>query len=218
MPGRWVVSGVFLAGLACAGGPLAPPGDGGGGGGGGGAVTISADVSPGVTGMSVEITAPDLADTMLRNISIVGGVASGTLTLPAGGERTITVRAYDNRAIETHRGSATVDVLEGGNLTLEIVLDPLAGDVPIVVDVSSYVVTLAPDSGEIVVGENLALDVTVRDGTGAVANPAIGWGSTDQSIARVDTEGVVTGIAAGRATIVANYRGTVALATVVVAP
>jgi len=47
---------------------------------------VRADVSaaPGVASLVVEVTAPDIATPLVFNIPIAGGVATGTITLPAG--------------------------------------------------------------------------------------------------------------------------------------
>lgn len=181
-------------------------------------VSFAAAVTAAVSQVSVEISASDLPVPHTVNVAIVGGVASGTVTLPAGTARTITVRAYDAQAIETHRGQATIDVLEGTNVALSVTLEPLTGDVPFAIDLASYVVTLTPSAVQVAIGAQLQLSVTVSDALGPIASPVIGWGSTVPDIAPVDINGVVTGVAPGTATIVANYRGTVALATATVTP
>src|SRR3989475_5482034 len=84
-----------------------------------------------VATMVVEVTAPDIATTLVFNISVTDRVALGIITLPAGSDRTITMRAYDAGGVETHSGAVTVAVQRGANPTIAIMLMPLAGDVPI---------------------------------------------------------------------------------------
>src|SRR5207245_905671 len=88
-----------------------------------------------VASIVVEVTAPDLPTPVAFNIPIVNSFASGTITLRAGSDRTITMRAYDAGAVETHRGSATIDVHAGTKVTIPLVLMPLTGDAPIDVTV-----------------------------------------------------------------------------------
>ena len=84
-----------------------------------------------VATLVAEVTAPDIATTLIFNIPIAAGVASGTIDLPAGSNRSIAIRAYDAGGVETHNGSVTVSLQPGANPTIAIVLTPLTGDVPI---------------------------------------------------------------------------------------
>ena len=93
---------------------------------------LRADVSgTAVATIVVEVTAPDIAPALLFNIGIAGGVAAGTITIPAGADRTITIRAYDAGGIQTHSGSVTLNIQPGPNPSIAIQLTPLAGDTPI---------------------------------------------------------------------------------------
>lgn len=54
-------------------------------------------------------------------------------------------------------------------------------------------------------GQSLALTATVVNGTGAeLENQAVGWATSDNTVATVDAAGVVTGVALGTATITAS--------------
>jgi uncharacterized protein YjdB len=80
-------------------------------------------------------------------------------------------------------------------------------------------VQLAPTPASIVVGGTQALTATVRDSTGAVITPApsLTWTSSQNTIATVSATGVVTGVAAGSATITARtLNGVTGTATVTV--
>src|SRR2546427_11147420 len=95
-------------------------------------LVVRADVSAAaVASLVVEVTAPDITTLLVFNIPIAGGVATGTITLTAGSNRTITMHAFDAGGVETHRGSATVTIVAGTNPIISLVLVPLAGDVPI---------------------------------------------------------------------------------------
>lgn len=59
-------------------------------------------------------------------------------------------------------------------------------------------VTVSPSSASIPVGSTRALTATVSPGN---AGATVTWSSTNQSVATVSTSGVVTGVAAGSATI-----------------
>src|ERR1700704_3142928 len=82
-----------------------------------------------VATLVVEVSAPDIAPPLVFNITITAGVALGTVTVQAGSNRLITMRAFDTGGVETHRGSVTVTILPGTNPVISLMLAPLAGDV-----------------------------------------------------------------------------------------
>ena len=75
----------------------------------------------------VEVTAPDIPTPLAFNIPAVNGVASGTITVPAGANRSIALRAYDAGGVVTDTGSATLNIQPGTNPTISILLTPVAG-------------------------------------------------------------------------------------------
>jgi hypothetical protein len=83
-----------------------------------------------VNTLVVEVSAPDISPSLIFNIPASGGTASGTISMPAGSARTVTIRAFDAGAIETHRGSKTIDVHPGANPSISISLIPIAGNQP----------------------------------------------------------------------------------------
>ncbi len=181
-------------------------------------LTVSAQVGDRVAAVSVEVSAPDIRTPIVANIPVTDGVASGTVTVPAGSDRLTTVHAFDDNAIETHRGAKTVNLKEGDNQVVEIALDPLTGQEPIVATVATYTVTLEPADTAIDVLETAQLSATVTDAAGQVVqNPALDWGSTNPVVAGVDGNGLVTGGHAGVTSIVVTYLGVVATTRVVVA-
>jgi Tol biopolymer transport system component len=181
-------------------------------------LTISMQVTGGVTAVSVEISAEDIPTPIVANIPVSNGIASGTVTVPAGSNRLITVHAFDDHAIETHRGSKTVNVVAGQNLVVEITLEPLSGEQPIVATVGTYVVTIEPADASIDALESVQFTATVTDvSQQVVQDPVLYWGSLNPVVAEVDQAGLVTGGHAGVTTIVVNYLGIAAAAEVVVA-
>ena len=81
-------------------------------------------------------------------------------------------------------------------------------------------ITVVPLSMEVAAGATGALDAEVKDEAGNVLrNRRIVWASANPHIATVSENGIVTGVAAGRADIAATSEGKTATATVtVVAP
>lgn len=163
--------------------------------------------SPELSTLVVQVTAADLSSPLLFNLDFADGTASGTIRVPAGPDRTITVSAYDAAGIETHRGQATTDVATGSNPPLVISLLPVSGDQPIDVVVGDVFVAVAPDTLPLTVGGTGQLTASITDGSGNPVDGAVVWATTDASVATVDTAGLVTAVAAGSAQILASFGG-----------
>ena len=86
-------------------------------------------------------------------------------------------------------------------------LDDLEEDdlTPPVVPAESVTITSNSTTNEITVNETLELSATINP-YGAIGT--IVWSSSDEEVATVDENGVVTGVAAGEATITATVQGT----------
>src|SRR2546425_1976453 len=173
---------------------------------------VRADLSgTSVATIVVEVTAPDLPTPVVFNIPIADGVASGTITLRAGSHRTITMRAYDAGGVETHRGSATIDIQPGANPTISIVLQPLTGDVQIDVTLGSFSVTVTPDASTLTVGETVTLTASIRDANGNPLAGQVGWATLAPGVATVFSTGQQTGrmtaTGVGTATVMATFAG-----------
>src|SRR6266550_5793986 len=148
---------LVLLGTACAERPVGP-------GAGLGELQINAVVnSPTVSTLAVTVTAADLSDPFVFNFELVNGTATGTITVPAGGRRTITVRAYDVSGTETHEGQVLVNIRPGPNPAVRITLRPLNGQQPIEITLGSFTVTVSPTARTLDVGQTLQLTATVTD-------------------------------------------------------
>jgi hypothetical protein len=177
-------------------------------------VTLSIANTPAVRAVVVEISAPDIDPTIVVNLIVdtVAQTASGTLTIPAGSARTITVRAYDAGGIETHQGSVTIDVTEGVLPSVTITIMPLNGTVPITVQIGAITISVAPAVDTVGVGDTLRLSAVVSDTNGVVLPVSVTWASLNPTLATVDTAGLVTAWGAGTVGIVASYAGVAAWA------
>jgi glucose/arabinose dehydrogenase len=182
---------------------------------------VRADVAAvAVASLVVEVTAPDITTPLAFNIPITNGVAAGTITIPAGSSRTITMHAFDAGGVETHRGSVTVTIQPGTNPLISIVLTPLAGDVPINATLGSFTVRVAPAADTLVVNGTVALAATILDANGSpVAQPVV-WATLDPGVATVASTGdrtaQVTAVAPGTTTVVASFGGSGGPAALVV--
>ena len=183
---------------------------------------LRADLSgTAVATIVVEVTAPDIAPALLFNIGVAGGVAAGTITIPSGADRSITIRAYDAGGVQTHSGSVTVNIQPGVNPSIAIRLTPLTGDTPIQVTLGSFVVTVTPAAGSMLVGDTIGLTATILDANGLPVTGQIVWGVLAPQVASVVSTGAQTGrvtaIRPGRTTVVATYGGTAGPVSVAVA-
>ena len=80
-------------------------------------------------------------------------------------------------------------------------------------------ITLSPQTLTLGVGSSVALNVELLDGAGQPANAgAVFWSSSDATIARVSSSGLVTALVPGVVQISATVQGKSAVANVVVAP
>lgn len=184
-------------------------------------LAVSANLSgTAVTMVVVEVTAPDIPAKLVFNISVASGVASGSITIPAGSNRTITLRAFDAGGIETHRGSTTMSIQSGTSATLSITLIPLTGNLPITVTIGSFVVTVAPNSAPLQLSgvTTVQLGATIKDSQGNTVSAVVTWATDDPGVANVSSTGLVTATGSGTTTISAVYLGVSGTSTITVTP
>jgi hypothetical protein len=182
---------------------------------------VRADVSgTAVATVVVEVTAPDLPTPLVFNIPIAAGVASGSITVPAGSNRTIALRAYDAGGVQTNGGSTTLNIQPGSNATLSIVLTSLTGDLPITATLGTYVVAVTPSAAALHLAGPATVQLTVAM-TDALGNPATGvvaWATRNPGVAVVGSTGLVTATGVGTTTISAVFQGATGVATITVTP
>jgi alpha-tubulin suppressor-like RCC1 family protein len=165
----------------------------------------------------VRVTAADIPTPLVFNLTVTNGTAAGTIKVPPGPARMIAVTAMDADGNTTHDGSVTTDVKPGQNPPVVVHLVPRSGQVPITVTFGNHGVVVKPVSASIDAGAQVQLAVTVTDVDGqVVANPAVEWATTDPAVAMVSGSGLVSGLVAGTATILATYEGVAGLSAVTV--
>ena len=184
---------------------------------------VTADLSAAaviVATVVVEVTAADIATPLVFNLPIVGVTASGTITVPAGLQRTLTMRAFDDQGVETHSGSGTLDVVAGTTATVSVTLDELTGDLDITVTLGSLSISISPATHTFNVGETVDLTATITDGP---PGAEVAWAVLDPAVASVvvlgppaDNVGRVTAEGSGTTDIIATFGGAGGSATVTV--
>lgn len=183
------------------------------------ALRLTADVrGTSVNQLVVTVTASDLPSSLVFNIEVINGTASGTLRLPPGLARTIVVEAFDASNAVTHDGSATVDVRPGQNPPVSILLRPRAGQVPIVVTIAEITVQVTPNAATLNVGSTVQLTATILGPNNEVLTGPITWATTNPALAKVDQQGLVTALAPGQLTVVAVSGGVAGVSQIAVLP
>ena len=168
----------------------------------------------------VKVTAADIPTPLVFNIPVASGVASGTITLPAGSNRTIALRAYDAGGVETHNGSTTVNIHPGANATISITLIPETGSVPVTVTLGTFSVSVQPTSFSLRPGDTATITATILDGNGNPVLDQVVWASTAPTAGSVvstsQRTGRITGVGSGQTTVIASYGGAAGAAGVTV--
>jgi len=176
--------------------------------------------STAVATVVVEVSAPDITTPLVFNIPVAGNVASGTITIPAGSNRTVAIGAFNASGVETHSGSTTITVQAGTNPSVSITLTPLTGDVPIQATLGSFTITVTPNPTPLSLGTTPTAQLTavVRDAQNQPVIATVSWATHDPGIASVSTAGLVTAVGAGQTNIFATFQGAVGSAAITVAP
>jgi uncharacterized protein YjdB len=155
----------------------------------------------------VEVTAADIPSTLVFNLQVQNGTASGTIKMPSGDDRTITVKAFDSSGQITHEGSVTLDVDNGQNPPVNITLGPRSGHVPVTVTLGDHSVVVSPSSATVAAADSVQLTATVTGADGGTLNVQVDWATLNPAVATVSSTGWVRGVTAGQVQIVATYSG-----------
>jgi len=124
-----------------------------------------------------------------------------------------------NSAIASVNGSGLVSgVAAGGPVTMTATSEGQSGTATVTVTVAPVAaVTVTPSSGTVAIGQTVQLTATPRDASGnPLTGRAIGWSSSDNTIATVSSTGLVTGVVAGAVTITATSEGQSGTASITV--
>jgi uncharacterized protein YjdB len=158
-------------------------------------VTLSG-TSVAVTGVSMSPTTASVA---------VGATASLTATVAPSNATNQTVSwSSNNTSVATVNASGVVTGVAAGTATITVTTQDGNKTATCAVTVISTVVpvtsvSLSPTSTSIVVGATTTLTATVAPSN--ATNKTVSWASSNTSVATVSSSGVVTGVAAGTATI-----------------
>src|SRR5213596_2249200 len=138
----------------------------------------------------------------------------------------------DNAAVATVNASGLVTGAAAGAATVTAMSESMIGSAAVTVAPANAAVasvTVSPATASVTAGQTAQLTATPQDASGtALTGRVVTWGSSNTAIATVNGSGLVTGMAAGSATITATSEGqsgsaaltvtTVPVASVVVSP
>ena len=128
------------------------------------------------------------------NPAVAAVSASGAVTAVAAGSATVTA------TVEGKTGTAAVAVTAA-----------------VVTPAPVATVSVTPGSAALVVGGGALLSASARDAAGnALTGRAVAWSTSNAAVATVSASGMVTGVAAGSATITATVEGKTGTASVTV--
>lgn len=206
---RYLAVIVAAALTACADHPTMPAHDAPG------EFVISANVygTP-IATLAIIVTASDIAPPLAFNITQSGGTASGTIKIPPGSARTITIYAFNAAGDTTHDGSRTIDVRPGQNALVSMALVSRAGHVPINVVLGPVNILITGGLSPLVPGETVQLTATLTAPDGFPIAQSPQWASTNPAAFTVSATGLVNAVGDGSGLVVATYAGVAAWTSV----
>ena len=164
----------------------------------------SVDVSPASAGLSIGRTS---------QLSATPRDASGN---PLSGR--VVTWSSNASGVATVSANGLVTAVAAGSATITATSEGQSGTATITVNaVPVASVSVSPASGSIFAGKTIQLSATTKDSAGNVlAGRGVTWTSSATSVATVSSSGLVTGVAAGSATITATSEGQSGTATITV--
>jgi uncharacterized protein YjdB len=179
-----------------------------------GTAAITVTVPP-VASVVVSPSGPSIPMTTTRQLSATLRDAAGNVLTGR-----VVTWSTSNSAIADVNATGLVTGVAVGSATITATSETITGSTTATVTpVPVATVTVAPTPASVVGGQTVQLTATTRDASGNVlTGRAVGWSSANQSIARVNSTGLVTGVAAGTTTMTATSEGRTGTAQVNVSP
>jgi len=121
-----------------------------------------------------------------------------------------------NNSVATITGDGTMTAITAGSTTISAASEGKTADFPAVVSRASIAtIAVAISPSQLSSAQSVQAVTTVTDSTGKpVTDAALIWTTTDQAVARVDGNGIVTAVGAGAARIDARAEGILGSANV----
>lgn len=191
-----------------------------------GSAVIQAEVEGKQAQATVRVDAPQLSALEVRPTSATLEV-DDTIRLAAIGRTEEGDEVHGLPVEWTTENDGVVAVDEGGRVEavspgearVRASFEGSTGEARIAVNVPPAAsVRVEPSSASLMVGTTTRLEATARDARGRVVEKAITWSSNNASLATVNDDGVVTGVAPGTTFIVARTEGVRDSAAIIVTP
>ena len=117
--------------------------------------------------------------------------------------------ASDNTSVATVDGNGLVTAVAVGSATITATSEGKSGTSAVTVTtVPVASVTVSPSPASVQLGSTVQLTATPKDANGnPLSGRVVTWSSNNTAVARVNSSGLVTGVAAGTATITATSEG-----------
>src|SRR5207253_2228205 len=170
---------------------------------------------------SAAVTVVDPAPLPVASVSVapssvtvtVGGAVSLVATLKDANGNTLAGRAItwasNNAAVAAVSGTGVVTAAAAGSATITATSEGQSGSATVsvtIVPVAS--VSVSPATASVQTGQTVQLTATPKDASGgALSGRTVTWASSNAAVATVSGTGLVTGVAAGSATITATSEG-----------
>lgn len=195
-------------------------------------------VAPGTVNVSATLLGQSAAVTLTVlavPVSVVS-VTPATATLIAGGTQQLTASARDSAGtvltgrpvtwstnaptVATVSATGLVTAVGPGTATITATSEGKSATAAITVLPPIATVSVTLGSSSVGIGQTVNATVALRDAAGnLLTGRQVTWGTTNPTIATVSSEtGIITGVAAGAATITATSEGKIGSATIAVMP
>ena len=145
---------------------------------------------------------------------------SATVSDQFGATMTTTVTwATSNQQVATVTDAGLVTAVTNGSATVTATAGAASASAAVTVQQAVASLVIEPESVTLILGETLALVVTIEDGLGnEIEEASVSWSSTDAKVVSVTGDGILLGLAPGVATVTATAQGVSGSATVTVEP
>ena len=158
-----------------------------------------------------------VAGDVMQYNAVVKDTAGRTLTTLVG--RSLSTQS-NNTPVATLTTVGVVNAIAQGVAVLVLTVDGVASNDLTITVAQVASVTVTPSPGTVSVGATLQLTAVLKDIQGNVltTSRAITWSTNSPNFALVSPAGIVTGVAAGQATITAQINGVIGQSIVTVVP
>jgi uncharacterized protein YjdB len=187
-------------------------------------ITATSEGQTGTSSITVQVAPVATVTVAPANPSIaINGTVQLSATLKDAGGNVLTGRSVtwstSASGTATVSGSGLVTGVAAGQATITATSEGQAGTSTVTVQAPAPVatVTVSPSAPNVSIGASTQLTATLKDASGNVlTGRTITWSSSATSIATVSSTGLVTGVAAGQATVTATSEGQSGTSTITV--